>query len=337
MGLLDKLITGGGVVLIGAAARRIYRDAQETRRRKNSPLCFDEGLTQSEFIEIARDAAKRMPRVEDIVTTGMTVNLYVRSNSGLSTWKVEIDFNDYGHLTGKYWLDTENSDSLIPKHFAEAVQEQIGTVRSGRTRQERSKRNRSSGASEAGSRAATAERATLSSIGSSQSRVRVLPAPAAAAPAGWYVDASDATRLRYWDGTAWTDHFAPTSRTAAAPHAPAPPPSAVPAGWYPDPEGLGQRWWDGVMWGAPALIPSAMDISNLTFTRTLFPRGYDEQDVDECLDLIAANLALPLAQRTLRPEEVLAVRFRATQFGFGYDAAEVDDVLDQLAVDLGLP
>lgn len=127
MGLGDKLLAGGGVVLIGALATKIYRDARETARRRNSPLCFDEGVTQTDFVEIAREAAKRTPRVEDVVTTGMTVILNVRSNSGLSTWKAEIDFNDYGHLTGAYWLNSENSDSLIPKHFAEAVQAQLGT------------------------------------------------------------------------------------------------------------------------------------------------------------------------------------------------------------------
>jgi hypothetical protein len=126
MGFLDKLLTGGGVVLLGAAARTLYRDAQETKRRKNSPLCFDEVLTQSEFTKIARDIAKRTARVEDVVVTGMTVTLHVGSISGLSTWKAEIDFNDYGHLTGAYWLDAENSESLIPEHFANAVQAQIG-------------------------------------------------------------------------------------------------------------------------------------------------------------------------------------------------------------------
>ena len=125
MGFLDKLLTGGAVVLVGALARTAFRDAQETQRRKNSPLCFDDGLTQNEFIEIARDVAKRTPRVGDVVITGMTVSLYVRSNSGLTTWTAEVDFNDYGHLTGAYWLGTENSDSLIPEHFANAVQAQI--------------------------------------------------------------------------------------------------------------------------------------------------------------------------------------------------------------------
>jgi hypothetical protein len=46
----------------------------------------------------------------------MTVTLRVGSISGLSTWEAEIGFNHYGHLTGAYWLDTENTDSLIPEH-----------------------------------------------------------------------------------------------------------------------------------------------------------------------------------------------------------------------------
>lgn len=36
------------------------------------------------------------------------------------------------------------------------------------------------------------------------------------APADWYPDPDDATKLRYWDGTAWTEHFAPTAQPAVA-------------------------------------------------------------------------------------------------------------------------
>jgi hypothetical protein len=36
------------------------------------------------------------------------------------------------------------------------------------------------------------------------------PAPVqASAPPGWYDDPWRQTRLRYWDGTAWTGHTAP--------------------------------------------------------------------------------------------------------------------------------
>lgn len=31
----------------------------------------------------------------------------------------------------------------------------------------------------------------------------------------------------------------------------------IPAGWYRDPEGLGQRWWDGAAWGPRAPQPNA--------------------------------------------------------------------------------
>ncbi len=41
---------------------------------------------------------------------------------------------------------------------------------------------------------------------------------------------------------------------------PAAPPVVAPAGWYPDPQGYGQRYWDGQGWThnfAPSATPSA--------------------------------------------------------------------------------
>jgi Domain of unknown function (DUF4041)/Protein of unknown function (DUF2510)/T5orf172 domain len=38
--------------------------------------------------------------------------------------------------------------------------------------------------------------------------------------ASWYPDPSDATRLRYWDGTRWTEHIAPAQAQQAVPQAP---------------------------------------------------------------------------------------------------------------------
>ena len=56
----------------------------------------------------------------------------------------------------------------------------------------------------------------------------VPPAPRPTTPpAGWYDDGSG--RQRYWDGTAWTDHFADT-QPAAGPAATAQPGSTAPAG-----------------------------------------------------------------------------------------------------------
>jgi hypothetical protein len=105
--------------------RGAFKEAQETKRRRNCTLRFEDGVSQDQFIAIVQDAAKHTPRVKDVTVNGMTVDLEVRSNSGLSTWAVEVDFNDYGRLTGTYWLESENSQSPIPEHFARAVQARI--------------------------------------------------------------------------------------------------------------------------------------------------------------------------------------------------------------------
>jgi hypothetical protein len=127
MGLFNKLLVGGGVVLAGAAARSWHKEAQETKLRRSSPLRFGEPVTQYEFTELAHEVARRTARVQEVAVDGMDVTIKVASNSGLTTWTADIDFNDYGHLTGTYWLSSENSDSLIPEHFASAMKARLET------------------------------------------------------------------------------------------------------------------------------------------------------------------------------------------------------------------
>lgn len=132
MGLFDKVLVGGAVALVGAVARSIYqgskeakRVAEEERRRKDSPLVFFPRLGYQDFLDLVGEIAKTTPRLVDASVNGLVVFLEVRSNTGLTTWSAGIDFNDYGHLTGRYWLTTENDQSPIPKFFANAVQAEI--------------------------------------------------------------------------------------------------------------------------------------------------------------------------------------------------------------------
>jgi hypothetical protein len=125
VGFLDKLLVGGVAALIGGGFVQSYRSAQETKRRKSTPMMFDDRITQQDFVTISTRIAERTPRISRITTIGVTVLLEVRSNSGLSTWTAEIDFNDYGRLTGNYWLQSANTQSPIPEFFAHALQEEI--------------------------------------------------------------------------------------------------------------------------------------------------------------------------------------------------------------------
>ncbi|QBF45249.1 DUF2510 domain-containing protein [Janibacter limosus] len=64
-------------------------------------------------------------------------------------------------------------------------------------------------------------------------------APPAVIPAGWYETSPDSTRLRFWNGAAWTHEYAERAQTSWA----------AASGWHADPSNPVQlRWWDGSAW-----------------------------------------------------------------------------------------
>jgi hypothetical protein len=68
------------------------------------------------------------------------------------------------------------------------------------------------------------------------------------APPGWYLDPSDSSLERWWDGAQWSEHSRPFMAAPVAPVvAAAAPPVEHPAGWYPDAHGT-IRYWDGYAW-----------------------------------------------------------------------------------------
>lgn len=101
------------------------RRAEEERRRRNTPFSFDEHVTQEMFENFANEASKRIKRVSEIKIDGPVINGTVVTQSGISEWHFMIDFNDYGHITGEYWISNDNKDSKIPKVIANKVKENI--------------------------------------------------------------------------------------------------------------------------------------------------------------------------------------------------------------------
>ena len=188
MSLEDKLIIAGGIALVGAVIKSFRQDAQrerENERRRQTPVSFDGRLSERDFRDLVSTTAGRTPRVTGVSVAGAVVDLEVGSISGLSQWSAEIDFNDYGRLTGKYWLDSENGDSSVPSHFADSVSDQIVT---------RMKTD-------------VVEDPAINSSPSGVVVPDATPQPVPP-PAGWYLDPNQAARLRYWDGLSWTGHTA---------------------------------------------------------------------------------------------------------------------------------
>ena len=100
-------------------------DSNEEVTRKNTPFHFPDNMTESEFSNIAIRIAKPIKRLT-VSVDDQFVRGTVRTTSGINTWNFTIDFNDYGTLTGNYWMHhVENTDSQIPYNYAKQLSSAI--------------------------------------------------------------------------------------------------------------------------------------------------------------------------------------------------------------------
>ncbi|MDO5399101.1 MAG: hypothetical protein Q4G33_14370 [bacterium] len=128
---MGKFFNTVAIAAIGTALitiRKKSKEKQKEERRKNMRCEFVDGFSQEEFNDAALAAGKRIKRLYDLHTDGPYVYGSVRSQSGLSTWQFMIDFNDYGHVTGRYWVFSDNYDSVIPKVVAERIKSSIESI-----------------------------------------------------------------------------------------------------------------------------------------------------------------------------------------------------------------
>lgn len=83
--------------------------------RKNTPCQFNDGISYEDFTHIVKSSKKHIKRIKETFVDKAVVYCKVESQTGCSDWNFQVDFNDWGHLTGTYWKTSENSDSNIPK------------------------------------------------------------------------------------------------------------------------------------------------------------------------------------------------------------------------------
>lgn len=96
-------------------------DSNQEVERKNTPCNFTEKLSQQDFENIAIKIAKPIKRLAVTVNNELVIGK-VRTSSGINTWEFMLDFNDYGKITGEYWIRyNENHDSQIPSSYAEQL------------------------------------------------------------------------------------------------------------------------------------------------------------------------------------------------------------------------
>ena len=106
-------------------ARR--KKEEETRQRQLESFCsYSDGVSREQFEEIVKKAEKIIrKRHISLEINGSYVNGTVESTTGLSTWDFWLNFNDQGHLTGYYYLYSDNDDSRIPEVIGDYIQQQV--------------------------------------------------------------------------------------------------------------------------------------------------------------------------------------------------------------------
>ena len=100
-------------------------DSNQEVERKNTPCNFTEKFSQQDFENIAIKVAKPIKRLTVTVNNEFVIGK-VRTSSGINTWEFILDFNDYGKITGEYWIKyNENHDSQIPGSYAEQLKSAV--------------------------------------------------------------------------------------------------------------------------------------------------------------------------------------------------------------------
>lgn len=135
-------IVGAGIVVAGfkkiirkidennaETARKLQEElmkSEEERKKRMNTVCnFDRGISKDEFYEMVMHARKGIKRLTELYADDTMVYGKFLSQSGINEWYFTIDFNDYGELTGSYWLTTNNENSHLPDVVGQRIAKQI--------------------------------------------------------------------------------------------------------------------------------------------------------------------------------------------------------------------
>ncbi|GAA3033542.1 hypothetical protein [Microbacterium dextranolyticum] len=126
--MIPQVLMGVGAVALAAfGIGAAVKSAKETAQRRATPVEWDPRFSREAFQDFINKTTQRLPRVYASHADGLIVTIHVKSNTGLTSWKAEVDFCDYGRLTGKYWITSENTQSPIPQALADAVVAEVHT------------------------------------------------------------------------------------------------------------------------------------------------------------------------------------------------------------------
>lgn len=99
-------------------------DVKQEKERKETPFHYPENLSEADFEALALETAQSFKGLA-VVVKNQFVYVTVPSPSGITTWNFKADFNDFGTITGKHWITSENFNSAVPKNYSDKLEKNI--------------------------------------------------------------------------------------------------------------------------------------------------------------------------------------------------------------------
>lgn len=132
------------VLIILLAALLVYNaisspggkpNRSKNSRRTDIPCSFKDGISAKEFESIVRKAAAGFQQIQNLRVDGTYVKGSVVGDGANDNCSFTIDFNDYGHVTGKYyWLRDGQPASDVPVRLAQQISQLIGSYAANKAR-----------------------------------------------------------------------------------------------------------------------------------------------------------------------------------------------------------
>ncbi|MEE1037949.1 MAG: hypothetical protein U0K95_02190 [Eubacterium sp.] len=90
------------------------------RIRESISCNFNEAISKSFFLELCKHSQKTNNRITKVYVNEdyAEATFTVESITQYSTWIFKVNFNNWGNITSRYWLWSENEDSEIPNKVA---------------------------------------------------------------------------------------------------------------------------------------------------------------------------------------------------------------------------
>lgn len=124
MGLIKDILLALFGIDNSSNRNKNSRGYYSSKPRRSYHVSFDKEISFNEFKNMVYFCSNPIQRL-NVKISGPIIYGKVLSQSGNNVWKFELDFNDYGNITGKYWITSDNPDSEIPNNLGYKISQII--------------------------------------------------------------------------------------------------------------------------------------------------------------------------------------------------------------------